>query len=288
MFLDEITVIDHAYIDRTAKVQGGSFELSCLVSGEVSDDEAVVVDFSTIKHDVKNYIDQHDINVCENGLDHKLWLLKDSYKTLHYNLDDTITIVTDTLTVTLPLDAVKIIEEVSEYSIDKIEIYIEQFLLKRLKEKYPEININIKCHLSEKPIFYDANIEEYIMFRYVHGLKNSTSKVCQNLLHGHLSYIQSSQLKGPKLVARLKKDLDNCIFIMKENILVEDEETLTIGYTTKARGRFEVKFIKKYYKLIVLDSETTIEFLASYIKNKYKIKEILYVSEGLNKGAMLE
>jgi 6-pyruvoyl-tetrahydropterin synthase len=288
MFLDEITVIDHAYVDVTGQVKGGSFEASFIVSGKVDDHESVVVDFSTIKSDIKHFIDHHDKYNNLNGLDHKLWVLEYSYRSLiHSNVDDTITITTPTFTATLPADAIKVMNDVSEYNISNIEAYLEVFLGKKLKEKYPGINISIKCHLSEKPIFYDDEIKEYVMFQYVHGLKDSTSLPCMNLLHGHLSYIQCSQLKDLDLVARIKADMDNCIFIMKENILAEDEETLTIGYTTEARGKFECKFKKKYYKLIVLETETTIEYLANYIKDKYNITETLFVSEGLNKGAVL-
>ena len=287
IFLDEITVIDHAYVSGDQIVRGGSYEFSCIVTGEVSSDEAVVVDFSTIKHDIKHFIDAHYSENYTNGLDHKLWLLKDSYKSLNYNSNNSITIETSTFIATLPLDAVKIIEEVNEHTIENIAEYLEMFLGERLKEKYPLVDISIKCHLSETPVFYDESITDYIMFRYVHGLKNSTSYACQSLCHGHLSYIQSSQLKDPQLVAKIKADIDDVIFIMKENILEEDNETMTIGYTT-ARGKFRCIYKKRFYKLIVLETETTIEYLTNYIKDKYGIKETLYVSEGLSKGSMID
>lgn len=286
LFLNQLTIIDHAYIGKDHKVHGNSFNPSFIVSGEVDPHESVIVDFSTIKKDIKLIIDNHDHNNSDNGLDHKLIVLKNSYNDIVYH-NNIITIKTDTFETTMPCDAVKVIEEISNYSVKAFGDYLEVFLKEKLTEIYPLINIDVKCNNSEAPVFYSSNFIDYIMFRYVHGLKNSTSYGCQNANHGHLSYIQSIELyNNPELVAKIKADIDDCIFIFKENIIEEDVDTITIEYTT-VRGLFRSKYYKKFYKIIILPTETTVEFLAMYIKERYMLTEQLYVSEGLSKGAMI-
>jgi 6-pyruvoyl-tetrahydropterin synthase len=71
LFLNKITVIDHALINREGLVQGGSYNLSVKVSGEVKGEEQVVVDFSKLKSSIKNLIDD-----TEKGYDHKLWFIR--------------------------------------------------------------------------------------------------------------------------------------------------------------------------------------------------------------------
>lgn len=286
LFLNQLTIIDHAYIGKDHKVHGGSFNPSFIVSGEVDPHESVIVDFSTIKKDIKRIIDNHDHNNSNNGLDHKLLVLRNSYNDIVYH-KDTITIKTDTFETTMPCDAVKVIEDIANYSVKAFGDYLEVFLKEKLTEIYPLINIDVKCNNSETPVFYRNDFIDYILFRYVHGLKNSTSYGCGNLQHGHLSYIQSIELyNNPELVAKIKADIDDCIFIFKENIIEEDADSITIGYKID-RGLFRSKYYKRFYKIVVLPTETTIEFLVQYIKDTYKLTETLFVSEGLSKGAVL-
>ena len=77
LFLSDLTVVDHAYIDDSGNVVGGSFNPTFYVAGNVDPVEQVVVDFSTIKKDIKNIIDSRLI-----GFDHKLWVI-DGYSNVN-------------------------------------------------------------------------------------------------------------------------------------------------------------------------------------------------------------
>lgn len=279
IFLNEISVIDHAYMDKDQIIHGGSFLVSFIVTGKVDKTEKVVVDFSTIKKDIKTIIDHHSHDLNENGLDHKLWLLKDSYNSLNYREMKIIQLKFNSGEVSLPTDAIKFMEEVDEYTIPKLEKYIADFVLEKLSPHYCGAKLSIECKLSEKPVLYSAEEVPYRMFRYVHGLKDSTSYGCQNIAHGHLSYIQTNDLD--KIT-----DLNDIIFINSKNVLENNETFIEIGYTT-SRGNFKAKYNKSNYHIIILDTETTIEYLVKYIKDIYKIKTDLYVSEGLTKGAVI-
>ena len=71
MFLSDVTVLDHAYIDDSGFIVGGSFHPCFNVSGEIDGTEQVVVDFSAIKKQIKALIDSK-----ETGYDHKLWIIE--------------------------------------------------------------------------------------------------------------------------------------------------------------------------------------------------------------------
>ena len=282
IFLNDISVIDHAYIDEEGQVIGGSFHCSFIVTGETDPTEKVVVDFSTIKKDIKNIIDG------ENGFDHKLWIFP---KFSNYNIPITLnktdpySIMTPSCHLILPVDSVAIISHVKTYSDLKAIGHAIAFMVEdNLSDKYKDIDLKITCILKENFV-RPANTSDFnvIPFRYVHGLKNSTSYGCQNLCHGHYSYIVTV---GYSL--QFKEDFkDNVIFINRENIINETNDYIEISYTTEQRGYFYGLFYKNRNVLIILDTETTIEFLAEYVKDKYSIKEPFYISEGLSKGAYI-
>lgn len=288
IFLNEISVIDHAYINHKGNVIGGSFLCSFIVSGETDETEKVVIDFSTVKKEIKSIIDDHHINNSDNGFDHNLWLLQgySNYNTyVDPNVFSNINIITPCCSISVPSEYVKIFNS-TDYYIPTIANEISKFVLEKLEKKYPNINLSIKCDLSERPVlppFSDS--DNWLKFRYVHGLKDSTSFGCRNIAHGHLSYLLSENTDIDTLLI-IKHDLDSCIFINKENIVTDNDEFIEISYTI-GENFFFSKYNKNSNNLVILETETTIEFLAEYVKNKYEISTNFYISEGLNKGAYI-
>jgi hypothetical protein len=92
---------------------------------------------------------------------------------------------------------------------------------------------------------------------------------------------------------KIAKELDNTIFIRKDNIVTpQPGEKLAIKYTT-GRGTFYLGIKEEStQKVIVLDTETTVEFIAEAVVNMYRDLLVdnnviaVYVSEGLSKGAV--
>lgn len=289
IFLNDITVVDHAFIDHKGRVMGGSFHPSFIVEGSVDDVEKVVVDFSTIKKEIKYQIDKHLHNIDRNGFDHKLWIIEgfsNAEMELLDNDGDRYKIVTPLCTLNLPADAIKFISKLNEhplhttgYTAEYIGLAFEQFLEEQLSGVYSNIDIKVKC-------FNDINMhrirrtEPYDIFSYSHGLKDSTSYGCQNIAHGHLSFFQHKEWS---VVEEVVDDLDGAIFINKENIIEENDNEIQIKYESQ-RGLFMATYSKQGNKIIVLDTETTIEYIAEYIKSKYNVHDF-FVSEGLSKGA---
>jgi 6-pyruvoyl-tetrahydropterin synthase len=286
IFLNQLTVIDHALVGPDGKIHGGSWLPDFFVTGEVIGDEAVVVDFSTIKKDIKKIIDDQ-----ETGFDHKLIFIKGWSKGEILEDGDNLNIVTSSIGFKCPRNAVKVIDTFD--TAGELKNHVEA----KLKEMYPHINISVDVTNKLDRVHGLSDNNQYF-FRYVHGLKSSTSWGCGNLAHGHLSFIEpigGDGLSNKLVLSRIANGIDDVMFIHKGNIISQDEDHLTFGYdmTECGRGPFEMTINTKAVKYAILDTETTIEYLVEFIKQNWGAQiaalgiQFLLVSEGLSKGAVL-
>lgn len=285
MFLSNVTCIDHAYIDQDGYIIGGSFNPNITVSGKIDDVENVVVDFSTIKKDIKALIDDK-----ETGFDHKLWIIYGvSNYSVRYSENMThIYVTTPIFNVTLPINAVKFFNAASYADSSGLEDY----LLYNLAQKYPITNLIVDYDTRmDSPVNINTELHT---FRYTHGLKNSTSWGCQNIVHGHLSYLAGicnwdKQIEANALLQQIAVYLDKRMFVWKENAYFNE-----VKYSTP-RGNFKLLSSPEieFHKTVYMENETTIENIVEYIANKFKAElekagiHFLYISEGLNKGAVI-
>lgn len=319
MFLSEVTVVDHAYIDNHGRVIGGSFLPSFKVAGEIDPVEKVVVDFSTVKKDLKRHIDHP-----EYGFDHKLWVIWGWSKcSIDRNeKEGTVTIGTPCMTLSLPENAVREITYMDDshslraHNVDNAGSWFQRFLQSHMEQQYP--SIKIECNNSIRPVL-PLPTKYSSLFSYVHGLKESTSWGCQNIAHGHLSFLQAVSKDGqeiaPKIIDQVATELDNTIFVWAQNLDEGQEklprgriltkadaengihgDSVVLSYTTE-RGRFSMvlDMDEDLNKIVILDTETTIEYLVEYaagrlaaILDKPESHFEIYVSEGLSKGAFTE
>lgn len=309
IFLNNVSVVDHAYIDNNGCIKGGSFNPNFIVSGKPNPIEKVVVDFSTIKKDIKKYIDQHIWDIYQNGFDHKLWIIEgfsayekidilETKTTKKGTTKQWLLIKTPAIEISLPADAVRFISKTDEkdipaYNLEYIGKKFQQHVQTYLEQQYPNIEIEVHCVNTFDLHKTFSKAKPYI-FHYVHGLKDSTSYGCQNIAHGHRSFIHAeTNLFGDVFLEKIAKDLDHSIFIRAENVISADDQWLTIGYKTPLRGKFHMKINTEKHKVIILPTETTIEFIVNFIKNYYERKNFkrggistIYVSEGLTKGSL--
>lgn len=293
LFLNNITCLDHAILTPTGHIVGGSYHVSCLVTGEVVGNEAVVVDFSKIKKQIKGIIDDREV-----GYDHKLIIIDNFSKMDEYNISSgQVNIKTPNTQLCVPENALApFIVSFSNTLEETFEKELSFFVTFKLRELHPDINIVADVSIT-KDMFITSDTKDIIRFNYSHGLKNSSSWGCQNIAHGHYSFIglQSPkfmlQEKYSNLVSKINVKNKPNVFIMRENIIHESEESLTICYRTE-RGVFETTYLKDSYTLIVLETETTIENIVDWFCETYqselKDSEVsrVYVSEGLAKGSM--
>jgi hypothetical protein len=303
IFLNQISVVDHAYIDDKGCVRGGSFNPNFIVAGKPDDVEKVVVDFSTIKKDIKKVIDQHLSNPLINGYDHKLWVIE-GYSVINEYVPDNYEMVhieTPSLKIDLPSNAVRYISRVESknpsHHLDYIGAAFTELVQRQLSQLYPLINVETQCvNTVDEHLTFNVETRP---FHYVHGLKDSTSYGCQNIAHGHRSYIHTDieigDVRAPViryLLTEIAAELDDTVFVRQDNVIATDNDTITIGYSTTQRGRFNLVLNTEKHKIVVLPTETTVEFLAAYVKMKYGDQlrnagvTTVYISEGLSKGAV--
>lgn len=305
LFLNDLSCVDHAYIDDKGRIIGGSFNPSFEVSGTPDPIEKVVVDFSTIKHDLKEMIDTHSFTFNHNGFDHKVWIIEGYSNVTALRMEgtsihNTVTVLTPAVALTVPGDAVKMIPQIEgrfpQYTKEYIGAAFTEYLQPLLEEKYPNVGIKVKCTNTENIHTPTPNVaHNAYRFRYVHGLKDSTSYGCNNIAHGHGSFI-SSEYDPSGLLELIAKELDNTLFVRNDNITAfsmsaHEVEELTIEYTTP-RGEFILTVVPSTHKIVILNTETTVEFLAAYVKERFgslmKASGMtsFCISEGLSKGAV--
>lgn len=303
---NEPTVIDHSFIAGDGCIYGGSVNPSFIVSGSVDPTENVVLDFSSGKQQIKKWIDAE-----RGGFDHKCWIIPgisgilsidraDGTRVLDWNSlssltdnDELLTVTTTQIIITAPKSAFKIFTNAAGYSAVYQAATAE--ITDWLTFNMPEFTFEVQ--MLTNPATWTRG--PYSLFRYVHGLKDSTSWGCQNIAHGHLSYIQ---IEAPKTTdvesvknacASIARDLDNTVFVNAANFK-SDLYQRTIQYTSTSRGKFSMSFHQtSAHKLVVLETETTIEHIVEFVAAKYStlLKSLnatrLHVSEGLTKGAVL-
>lgn len=290
MFLSNLSVVDHAYIDHNGEIVGGSFNPSFLVSGDVDETEQVVIDFSTCKKDLKAIIDDK-----ETGIDHKLWIGNFSKCTFSFYQTESggqfVKIKTPVWDINVPANAVHLVDS-AIYDTDMVGAYMQDFVNKKLQSKYPGVQVTVYNNTETHGMPYFKNMT---MFRYTHGLKDSTSWGCQNIAHGHLSYVSvwgDDEVGCKILSSEIANFLDRTMFVYDTNLGRTDDGFIKIQYTTE-RGAFTLeRRVSDTTNILVLPHETTIEHLVDMIARtfEYELKEVgayeLYVSEGLTKGAV--
>jgi len=281
MFLRNVTCIDHALVDGYGKIEGGSYHQEIIVSGEVDDTEQVVVDFSKVKKQIKSIIDDK-----ENGYDHKLWIIEGYSRCTYEVFESLIRIKSEHFTLDAPKNAVKIIPGIMFLdATSSVEGFMQQELENGLNQLNNTSCIRVKLSLNED-CFSSANP---CMFTYYHGLKNSSSWGCNNIAHGHTSFLEIKGEGGKRLTEVenvVAYYLDGAMLYFKEN----ETSKGVLEYITP-RGYFKLE-VSDDVKKIEMNTETTIENIVEHVCEKFKPvleyygAETVFISEGLQKGAL--
>lgn len=294
LFFNNITCIDHAFVDNLGNIVGGSFHPIITVKGKVTDDESVVVDFSSGKKAMKAVIDHNDGKI---GLDHKLWIIPGysacmvkNYSDTHYEIETRNGSVlrlpkTDVHTVSVNFDG-------------SIANTVGRDIAAILSEQMPSFEFDVV--LTQQPF---AITDSPIMFRYSHGLKNSTSYGCKNIAHGHLSFFEITERgndwradcddckTGDRIIRDTLNGINGSMFIMQDNIVSQDDNWIEFAYETP-RGQMWARINRNEQANIIVPTETTIEYLAEFVAGRLmsalllaKVREFR-ISEGLQKGVV--
>ena len=312
LFLADITCLDHAIIvpgalDKSGlpRLTGGSYMVSCYVTGPVDPHENVVMDFSNLKKFLKSELDSY-----ERGYDHKLLVIPGTPGVSCDGTGSQLTISIPGMLIELPLSRVAFLRRSLPHlpvdyrtSLHKIlENELSAFLTERAKVFG---DVKVRVSLSQESPFL-TSVERSrasaelgcvsVGFSYVHGLPRSTSLGCRNIAHGHRSTITVFSLyAGLELTTGLERIFDNAVFASKDSF---DPATRTISYSAPGPAgekpqAFKMQLSDDRYNLILLEKETTVENIAEYVRERVaalapKGVHLIAVSEGLTKGAVIE
>ena len=277
LFVDNLTVIDFAYLDPSRGLVGESWIADVVLGGEL-DEQGMVFDFSNVKRTIKRVIDER--------VDHRL-VIPRGYSGLTWSEDDPQAFtwaLTDGATITHRSPD----EAVVWLSSDRVVPSAVASLLQReLRAVLPANVTDIKISLREEVI-------EDAYYHYVHGLKKHLGN-CQRIAHGHRSPIRVDR-DGHR-----DRDLEHRWAKLWKDIYVGSEEDVTgrwvagngtayISFAYEAnQGEFSLTLPEK--RVYMLNSDTTVELIAAHIADQLKAdfpdNEILVKAyEGVGKGAV--
>lgn len=299
IFINDLTVIDHAVLKHDGSIEGGSFLASFIISGPTTEDEQVVADFSSVKKQIKALID-HPLT----GLDHKLWLCYDSNVTniidgaVFYEVwDNQFRLKTKKgLVINAPVDCHVLMDIPSSQTEEQpLEYYISKMLEHGLAHHYGLFDIKVKTILSRETRYPKVDGKKATCsFRYTHGLAKSSSWGCQNIMHGHNSFIllsgndQANEMLLVDLTHKIAHHLHDGYLVNHDYIY----NGYNIGYESLSRGHMSMYCPDQ--KLILLNNEPTIENIGQYVMDKFSQELVdasvssFYISEGPTKGCLVQ
>lgn len=323
MFLSSVSVVDIGIFHPVLGIQGFSLNPSFIVSADCLDpNEGVVVDFSAIKKEIKSFLDA--------TYDHKLFVSANP-RPSSYSVDTVFSTTTITskagVKIVVPSDAVygmySTLRPVNDKEVlESFSTVMSHDLTRHVQSRYPFMpGLSVTCVLSQaRTSLYTEGLYTPLglnfTLQYAHGLKRSTSYGCQNIGHGHLSYIQflDEELTQNDKDNNLRPIIYNADADSLTNLTLEanyfvnrDDVDITtshimVGYTSLSRGNMEYTYPKDSIQgrnTYLIQGDTTIENIAPWILTSKvgaaRIKLLLnsgirymLASEGPTKGAIVD
>ncbi|AZT84354.1 6-pyruvoyl tetrahydropterin reductase [Marinobacter sp. NP-4(2019)] len=277
LFVDNLTVIDFAYLDPNRGLVGESWIADVVLGGEL-DEQGMVFDFSNVKRTIKRVIDER--------VDHRL-VVPRGYEGLAWSEEEP-----DTFTWTLT-DGSRIVhrspdEAVAWLSADRVVPSAVAALLEReLMAVLPGNVTNVDVHLREEVI-------EGAYYHYVHGLKKHLGN-CQRIAHGHRSPIRIDRnghrdYELEKRWATLWRD----IYVGSEEDVsrrwVDEKGVAYVTFEYEAnQGEFALTLPER--RVYMMATDTTVELIAAHMADQLKMEfpaDAIRVKayEGVGKGAI--
>jgi len=272
MFIEDFTVLDHAYVDQVEGFLGGTFYVSAEVIGKTTEEEGVVIDFSIGKKQLKKVID--------TTVDHKLIVPK---HLLVEEEDGRLSVTFTDGKYVAPATAFYQLNA-SNYSVENLTTAIEQEVMKQMPVNVEAVKIKLK--------YEDFNKfgENQSFYRYTHGLKTSSSLGCRRMGHGHINHIEIevNGVRNSIIEQHVCNKLHKKHIYVRDNVLQETEDKIHLRIKVD-EGVFDLGLNKAL--TFEMPYETTVENISKYLAkmiaetkpgNEIKVKAF----EGYKKGAI--
>ncbi|WP_148863194.1 6-pyruvoyl trahydropterin synthase family protein [Marinobacter fonticola] len=277
LFVDNLTVIDFAYLDHHRGLVGESWIVDVVLAGEL-DEQGMVFDFGSVKRTIKRVIDER--------VDHRLVVPKDQPGLQVREHGDRAEIecpLADGSVVThgSPLEAVLLIR-----GHKVVPSAVSALLQDELRAVLPANVTGIDVHLREEEI-------DGPYYHYVHGLKKHLGN-CQRIAHGHRSriQIQRNHARDQQLEREWARRWQDIYIGTEEDVtarFVEDDISY-LSFTYEAnQGEFSLTLPAS--RVYLMETDTTVELIAAHLgdacKRTYGEDEIqVKAFEGVGKGAL--
>ncbi len=277
LFVDNLTVIDFAYLDSSRGLVGESWIVDVVLTGDL-DEQGMVFDFSAVKRTIKRVIDER--------VDHRL-VVPSGSPSLGQNPE-----TPDSLDWSLangtqihhsgPAEAVLMLPGTRV-----VPSAVAGLLETELRRILPSNIQDIRIHLREEEI-------DGAYYHYVHGLKKHLGN-CQRIAHGHRSpiRIRRNGRRDPELERTWAQRWADIYVGSKEDVVSRDVDSDGTGYLTFAyeanQGEFHLTLPAD--RVYLMPGDTTIELIAAHIADQCKAEltdETVEVRayEGVGKGAL--
>ncbi|MGO1693400.1 MAG: 6-carboxytetrahydropterin synthase [Marinobacter sp.] len=277
LFVDNLTVIDFAYLDPSRGLVGESWIADVVLGGEL-DDQGMVFDFSNVKRTIKRIIDER--------VDHRL-VIPRGYDGLSWDQD-----MPDTFTWALT-DGSHIVHRSPDEAIVWLEAEqvtraeVAALLERELMAVLPANVTSVEINLREDAI-------EGAYYHYVHGLKKHLGN-CQRIAHGHRSPIRIDRNgHRDQVLERSWAKLWQDIYVGSEEDVVHrhvgEDGVAYITFEYEAnQGEFALTLPEA--RVYMMNTDTTVEFIAAHIADQLKLDSpsdtiLVKAYEGVGKGAI--
>ena len=279
LFVENLTVIDFAYLDPHRGLLGESWIVDLTLAGEL-DDQGMVFDFGNVKRAIKALIDEevdHRLLIplqapnlsheCQDGRIGLNWRLQDGRKISYGS----------------PRQAVVLV------AADRIcPSAVSDLLARRLAAILPanvrEVGIELREESVDGPSYH-----------YVHGLKKHLGN-CQRLAHGHRSRLQifrdgrRDAILEREWAQRLRDRFVGTREDLRARTVEEGRDYLHFAYEAE-QGEFQLMLPAS--SVYLMETDTTVEWIATHLaescKARFPESRIrVRAFEGVGKGAIAD
>lgn len=272
LFVEQLTVIDCAYLDAARGLVGESWIVDIEIEGAL-DAQSMVLDFSDVKHRCKQAIDAH--------IDHRLLIpmqapeldLQDTGDGLHLVFRSDLGVI-DHLSPECALARLPL----SEINAEGVARQLEPVLMTVMPPTVAAVHLTLRNEAIDGAYYH-----------YVHGLKKHDG-ACQRIAHGHRSRIEV-RVDGFRDTALERVVAGRWLDVYlgtREDIVSQADGRVRFAYRSP-EGHYQIALPERQVDL--LDSDTTVECIADHLAAVLApLRPGATVSvrayEGVNKGAV--
>ena len=276
LFVDNLTVIDFAFLDPDRGLVGESWIVDIELTGELNE-AGMVFDFGHVKRTIKDEIDalvDHRLLIPQEhpGLSwkhpgspgHVDWVTNNGWRISHAGPDESAIAVPGT-----------------HLERERIEALLVTLLRQKLPANVHEVVVRLR-----------PEVIEGVLYHYAHGLKKHDGN-CQRIAHGHRSKVEIYR-NGARAVdletywARRWEDIYLATHDDEIDTFIEAGVEYRHYRYTANQGQFEL--ILPSHRVETVTQDTTVEWIACYLQEETQKLEpqsriLVKAFEGVNKGA---